>query len=183
MTLNKKSSNILSTPIGSLSFEAKSETGKLNDSSITICEIEPSIPDGMHVEKCFAILFKCFSLKLLKNVVFSCKWDNLDTSGYPDSGEGLDAWEWEHNGILVMIGTEDGDRLSDRLNLAQQKLDENYPITMCDNQITIVIQEFEANRKFSLHFVVAWNPAPEPLEASCWFAVDFPHKKLLTICN
>lgn len=179
----KTSSHLLTTPIGSLSFRAKSQKGDLHNTSISICEIEPIIPDGMHVQKCIAVLFKCTSPIPLNNVVFSCQWNDLNITGYGNSGEGLDAWEWQHKGVLVMIGTEDGDWLSDRLNLGKQHLSEGYPVTMHDNQITITIEEFEANKELSLHFVVAWNLTPEPVEASCWFAVDVPHKKLLTTCN
>ena len=183
MIFKKSLSHLLTTPIGSLSFCAQSHKGDLHNASISICEIEPTIPDGMQVEKCIGVLFKCISPKLLNNVVFSCRWNDLNAPGYGNSGEGLDAWEWEHDDILVMIGTEDGDWLNNRLNLGKQYLNDSYPVTMRDNQITINIENFEANKELSLHFVVAWNPAPEPVEASCWFAVDVPHKKLLAACN
>ena len=38
-----------------------------------------------------------------------------------------------------------------------------------------VFHVIPSEQDFSLHFVVAENPDPEPVDASAWYAVDCPH--------
>ncbi len=82
--------------------------------------------------------------------------------------------------MLVMIGTEDSEWLNSRLRIEKEYTTENYPVKMNNNKITIDIEEFKENKELSLHFAIAWNSLPEPADASCWFAVDVPHEKILS---
>lgn len=171
---------VVETPIGSLSFGVRAKKGDLQNTNISSFEIKPVIPNGMSVEGCLAVLLRCYSPIPLKELVFSCSWVDLEEVGYANSGECLDAWEWEHNGILVMIGTEDNECLKSRISLKTYGSDD-YPIKMEDNQIKIQIENFPENKELTLHYVVAWNSLPEKTDSSCWFAVDIPHKKILEI--
>lgn len=173
----------LKTPIGSLSFSAMTEEGDFDNCKITICRLDPEIPKGMSVDSCISVLLRCSASKPLKNFVFSCEWDELRTVGYGNSGEALDAWEWESDDILVMIGTEDSEWLNSRLGLDKEYSIENYPVTMKDNKINIEIENFIEDKDLSLHFVIAWNSLPEPVDCSCWYAVDVPHEKILQVHN
>ena len=42
-----------------------------------------------------------------------------------------------------------------------------------------MIPVVEAGRALTLHFIVAENPCPEPVEWSSWFAVDLDHTAVL----
>ena len=181
MAQSTSKSVALDTPLGSLSFFASCKIGKLEESQIIVREWQPSIPDGMSVDGCHVILFKCRSNEQIKKFVFSCKWVDINSIGYGNSGEALDAWEWESNETVVVIGTEDSEWLDSRLKIRKVYSPEEYPVTMENNTISIRINEFNKNKELSLHFVVAWNKLPEPKESSCWFAVDVPHEKVLEI--
>ena len=170
------------TPIGTLQFHMQVTEGDIKDVNLSECNIEPIIPEGMSVQGCKAILLRCVSATELNNVVFSCSWKNLKEKGYGASGEGLDAWEWEFNNTLVMIGTEDDAYLGSRIQLKESTAD-YYPITMENNKIKIHVSEFPANEKLTLHYVISWNSAPEKVDSSCWYAVDIPHNKVLQECN
>ncbi len=172
---------LLNTPIGALSFEAKCKIGKLDGSTITVHNWEPSIPNGMSVEGCNVIVFKHTTSEPLKDFCFSCEWVDLNLNGYGNSGEALDAWEWEYDKKIVLVGTEDSEWLNSRLNIKKEYTPENYPITMENNRISIKIDQFNEKKELTLHYVVAWNSLPEPKDSSCWFAVDVPHSKILEI--
>lgn len=165
----------LETPLGLLKFYAELVGGKLTNLKLSKVKIEPSLPAGMSVSACFAVLLE-FSVKEgVSGFQFHCDWERFEGKGYGNSGEGLDAWEWEHNNQLVMVGTEDADWLNARIPLASFAPDE-YPIAMEDNRIKIRLDKLSEGGPYSLHFVVAWNPYPEPHKCSCWYAVDVPHK-------
>jgi len=172
----------VNTPIGDLVFSVDVESGDIHKSSIDTCNIVPFIPEGMSVEKSIAVLLRCVSSTPLKNIVFSCVWEDLAEKGYSASGEGLDAWEWEQNQILVMIGTEDNEWLNSRFRLAGCSED-NYQISMSENRITINVEEFPNKKELSLHFLISWNTLPEVVDCSCWYAVDVTHKRILESCN
>jgi hypothetical protein len=42
----------------------------------------------------------------------------------------------------------------------------------------IVVPKAPAAKEISLHFIVAENSFPEPVEGSAWFAVDIEHVTL-----
>ena len=172
----------METPIGSLIFSVNISEGDISQIDILKCNVEPIIPKGMNVIGCKAVLLRCQSVTSLKDVVFSCSWNDMKETGCGNSGEGLDAWEWEYNKILVMVGTEDDEYLGSRVKL-KKSTSSYYPITMHDNVITIHINEFPASHELTLHFVIAWNSLPEEVDSSCWYAVDIPHKKVLEICK
>ena len=170
----------IETPIGTLSFSLQVTEGDLRTAQINSCKTEPDLSKGMSVEGCFTILLRCLSPTPIKGLKFFCTWGNLSVAGYGNSGEALDAWEWEHNNTIVMVGTEDDEWLRSRINLKESGPDE-YSVSMINNCIKIQIDEFPPNQELSLHYVVAWNSLPEKTDSSCWFAIDIPHEKILEI--
>ena len=88
-------------------------------------------------------------------------------------GEGLVAQEWDANGRLVVVGTEDEFLLNPRLPFFES--DEDAIFTCTAHKILVELRDIPSNQDLSLHFVVAENPDPEPVDASAWFAVDCPH--------
>lgn len=172
----------IKTPIGTLFFSAGASEGDLSNAAITKCHVKPIIPDGMRVQECIAVLLRCTARSPLRSAVFSCEWSDFEGAGFGATGEGLDAWEWESEGVLVMVGTEDAEWLNARLKLQSEFGPDNYPITMENNKISIIVEEFPAHRELSLHFVAAWNQLPEPKACSCWYAVDMPHQRIVEMC-
>ncbi len=169
----------INTPIGSLTFGASIQEGDLANCKIKSFHISPKLPVGMTVSGCMAVILQCLPNNPFKGFTFSCEWDELKTKGYSCSGQGLDAWEWESEGVLVLIGTEDFEYIESRLELKTEFPPENYPVTMANNKVSIAIESLEKNKEISLHYVIAWNHLPESVEDSCWYAVDIPHNKII----
>lgn len=174
----------LPTPIGSLEFLATTERGVTRNAYIKSCAIEPKLPNGMAVQRCVAVLFQCEPSENIEGLVFRCGWKELQEKGYGCTGEALDAWEWEHDRTLVVIGTEDNEWLSHRLRFIDVAKTANaYPVTMRDNVIEIRLSVVPPGEPVSLHYIVAWNSLPEKAESSCWFAVDVPHERVRSACE
>jgi hypothetical protein len=173
----------METPIGTLSFGIKADAGDVDDFRFSIRPVNPELPWGMSVEGCAAVLFEGLSCSVFESLEFYCKWDDLKQQGMANSGESLEAWEWESDGKLVMIGTEESDRLNERLNYQGQSTCENNSVAMTDSAISVRIGKFAAGKMLSLHFLVAWNPSPEPSSCSCWYAVEMSHQALMESLN
>lgn len=173
----------METPIGTLSFGIEADAGDLDAFHISIRPVVPELPWGMSVEACVAVLLKGVSSTKLKHLEFYCKWDDLQVTEQGNSGEGFEAWEWGSDGKLVMIGTEDSGQLNSRLHPQQESASERYQVTMMDNRISVRVEEFAPDKALSLHFLVAWNPAPEPRASSCWYAVDMAHQEVMDQLN
>ena len=172
----------ITTSIGKISFTVKAVEGDISDARILLTEIQRSLPEGMEVESSIAALLKVNSSVAIKELEFTCAWNQFEGKGDSCSGEGLDAWEWEDNNLLVVIGTEDGDWLASRLNLGVISR-ENYPVSMEKNRINIQIAEYPPNKELTLHFVIAQNTLPEKEDCSCWFAVDVAHNRIIEACK
>lgn len=165
----------LDTPLGRLRFYSYLAEGRITNLKLATVKIEPTLPAGMTVSACFAVLLEFSVIEEVTGFQFHCDWETFDGKGYGTTGEGLDAWEWEHNNQFVMVGTEDADWLNARIPQASFAPDE-YPIAMEDNKMKIRLDKLSEGGPYSLHFIVAWNPYPEPHKCSCWYAVDVPHK-------
>jgi hypothetical protein len=163
------------TPLGRLKFYTDIVGGQVTDLKLVQGKLEPILPTGMSVSACFAVFLQFSVAENATGFKFHCDWEDFDGKGYASTGEGLDAWGWEHHNHLVMVGTEDADWLNGRIPLAPFTPNA-YPITMDENKMEIRLNELPEGRSCSLHFIVAWNPFPEPRECSCWYAVDVPHK-------
>ena len=167
------------TPLGQLKFYTDLAGGKTVNLKLAQVKIEPTLPAGYSVSACVAVFLEFSVTENVTGFQFHCDWENFDGKGYGNTGEGLDAWEWEHNGHLVMVGTEDADRLNARIPLVPlQLIPSEYPITMEANKMSIRLEKLPEGKSYSLHFIVAWNPYPEPKDCSCWYAVDVPHKMI-----
>lgn len=178
----KIDNEIIRTQIGNAGFTVNASNGDISSASIAIAEIKPFLPQGMEVEGNIGALLTLVSPTELKNLQFSCAWSDNEVKGGACSGEGLDAWEWESEEQLVIIRTEDGERLFSRLKLGELTRD-NYPVSMDVNCITIELDQYPANTELTLHFVVSSNSLPEKEDCSCWYAVDVAHKRVLEACG
>jgi hypothetical protein len=173
---------VIQTAIGALFFSAYAKGRALaTDEAIFYhTQLEPRLPPGMSVELLEAVLVILKPQVPINTVTISCKW--VKTPGPWDdrpSGECLDAQSWVLGEKLVLIGTEDLDSLSIRLT-EHGLLNAPYPVNYCNDGFEIVLPLVPACRITSLHFIVASNSYPEPVDCSAWYAVDVPHGHVLT---
>lgn len=173
----------IQTPLGTLQFHARAADGvDISDDEVQIFAIVPSLqlPEKMAVDGVAAVILIARPERRFEPLVFECIWRSPPCEGSPDCGEHLDACSWEHDGHIVTVGTEDFEALHSRLPYLPL-LEEPYPIDFLRDGLRITIPVIEAGQEFSLHFVVAHNPLPQPdpFDCSTWFAVDIPHRQLL----
>jgi hypothetical protein len=131
----------------------------------------------MAVETSKALYFEVVPELELTDLTIEFVFSDLLVVGSPETGEALDAQSWENDGHIVMIGTEDVAFLSRRLpslNLSEREA----PTELLSNGFRITLPKLEPKIPVSLHFIVASNPSPEPVECSTWFAVDVPHARI-----
>ena len=172
----------LQTPIGALSFSASVHGREIPADEVLFkhAQLEPHLPPGMSVDSLDAVLVKLKPHLSLQAVVISCKW--LSTPGAWDdrpTGECLDAQSWVSDNKLVLIGTEDFDGLARRLKehgLFGEPSPSSNCVNYCNDGFEIVLPQVPAHQITSLHFIVASNHYPEPVDCSAWYAVDVPHR-------
>lgn len=171
---------VLKTIFGELSFSVTSKEGDLSNAKIVSSELEPMIPDGMAVEDSIAVLLRLKSSTEIKHLNFMCTWNDSIGKGGACTGQGLDAWEWESDNHLILIGTEDEEWLGSRLS---PKYISESPVIIGGNGFEIHIEEYPKGVELTLHYIVSSNSLPEKEECSCWFAVDVSHKRVLEACQ
>lgn len=169
---------LIHTPIGTLAFSVSAPSRQLDPDEVRLrhVRLEPHLPPGMAVDSVDAMLVALEPHSALQAVKVSCKW--VHAPGLWEdrqSGEWLDAQCWVVGNSLVEIGTEDYESLAARLE-THGLLDDSCPISYCDDGFEILLPQVPANQLTSLHFVVACNHYPEPVECSAWYAVDVPHE-------
>jgi hypothetical protein len=166
----------IQTHVGSFRFEAFVSSGK----SPTLERVKPlvDLPKGMSVLSSQAVLLRLHTEDAIEQLAFKCTLQN-EFAGSPCTGEGLEAQEWEANGYVVTVGTEDALFLG-RRNLFLGLGEEDSIAEYLPNSVAISLSKIPSHSALSLHFVVAENLSPEPVECSTWFAVDVAHEKLLS---
>ena len=176
---------IVQTPIGRLACEATVNGRALSEPEALFSDkdFSPDLPPGMTVERAIAILVSLKPATLLHDVKVRCRWlDELPLAGDGSSGECLDAQSWIDRGKIVMVGTEDFDALQARMPHCEF-LESDYPVDYQPQGFEVRIPTVPPDLATSLHFVVAMNSWPEPVECSSWYAVDVPHRILLALAD
>ncbi len=171
--------SIVKTTLGEILFKVDAMEGNLPDAKICTATVVPDIPSHLEAPRCTAILLKIFSLTPIKNLTFSFSWIKCDSEGYGCGGEGLEAWEWEKNNKLVMIGTEDDEALKARISPAA-KLGK-YPIKRDGNSIQIKVEHYPEKNELTLHYIIAESNSSKENNTSCWFAVDIKNSKVMEL--
>ena len=179
--INKLKSELVPTPLGDFQFSVTtsgSMDGSIDNIILKSKNHSPDLPASMSVEGCRLVFASIKLLKPIPQFKFSCRVitdSNLDID--PESGEGLDAKSWSDNNHMVMIGTEDEERLLNRFQKQSISLDNGF-VEYSANGLSINIDNPPVNQCINLHFVISWNPLPEKIDCSCWYAVDIPHEKI-----
>lgn len=174
---------LVSTPLGDLRFRAQVEgSNPAARLVLTTVPITPALPSGMAVDGCVGVVLTS-NATALHGLTFECAWTGASpTPMSPATGQWLDAQEWSNEKHVVMIGTEDAERLRPRLgpNVVFGEFPDPYFVEYKDSGLVIRIDEVPLTAALSLHYVVAWNRLPEPKDCSCWYAVDVGHETLLS---
>jgi hypothetical protein len=101
-----------------------------------------------------------------------------------ETGEWLLSQSWRGDGRLVHVGTEDIDVLEARLprcwfdRRGRSRFRVHDDMADVDG-VTIEVPYVEARDTITLHYIVAENPLPQPLEESTWCAVNVKHDKVI----
>ena len=164
----------LETGIGEFSFACERTKG----CPVSLKQIvgRADVPEGMSVERLTVVLCNVPACSVESSVRFSCHYFG-DAEGSPCTGEGLEAQEWSEAGRMVVVGTEDGEFLADRFRHLSAGEKEALAEYNKDSMI-VHIRTIPPECNLSLHFALAENPEPEPVDASAWFAVDIPHVRV-----
>lgn len=131
----------------------------------------------MSVRRCRAALLSVYSEEIITHFRFSIAL-HADSVGHPCTGQGLEAIEWSSGGHLVVVGTEDGEYLRNRIRGLESSDFDNFMYT--PTELILDLWGLPTGESLSFHFVIAENPDPEPVEASAWYAVDCAHQQILT---
>jgi hypothetical protein len=175
-------SKTLNTPLGQVQFSARAEptAGGVYEIEFSVVEPEPILPPGMSVRRVRAVVLRAFSRMGFERLDYRCQFVT-DLEGGPESGEGLEAQSWEGEHDIVLIGTEDGEALSYRMPWLESQGDLLAVVQYQKDGFSVPLKRIPAGRTIGLHYVVAENSNPEPVECSAWYAVDIPHAKLLQV--
>ena len=170
---------IVRTPIGALGFTATSDGRHLSATEVAFQPVElvPNVPPHMSIQSLIAVLVTLRPASEMSAVRVTCAWlSPQPTPGSPESGERLDAQSWRADNHVVFVGTEDLEALSSRLPDCELTI-ASYPVTYSAQGLEVRLPRVRSAA--SLHFTVAVNSWPEPVECSAWFAVDVDHSRVL----
>lgn len=144
--------------------------------TLSIVPASPPLPPGKSIDAILGLLVRIDSPCPINDFTFALRFACKSDTGSPESGERLDAQGWELNGGRLVIGTEDGETLRDRIEWFQFTYSA-YPIGYLDDGLEVAIPSIPAGCIFDFHFVVAYNRVDRH-DDSEWFAVDVPHRSL-----
>lgn len=172
-------STLIKTPLGELEFSVDADGALPAGTSLNTAPLKPRIPPGMCVLACYGVVLRIKASTPVNNVTFKAFINAASSaSGGPATGEGLEAQEWANGDYVMLIGTEDFDYLRTRLP-SMIDLPAN-PFTYSNDSLSVRVNKIPQGETLTLHFIVAWNKLPEPVDLSCWFAVDQPHLTALS---
>lgn len=149
--------------------------------------IAPVLPPDMAVQGCAAATWRVQAHGHVSGLALSCCWSCLPpgADGGPDAGEGLDALTWWVDGVVLSVGTEDGEYLARTarrgLSMPVRLMPECHIATVHyqDNGLVVPFAALEAAEVVQVHFIVAWAALEDPKRCDTWFAVDQSPEEIL----
>lgn len=156
---------------------------------LLVADLHPTLPEGMQVDGCCAVLWRFTPHKKTGPVVFRARWlpGYRWSRGAPEPGEGLDAQTWSDGQCTVSVGTEAGDFLAFRAvrgqglpqRIADDLLETGQALVTWDDESLIVpLPALERGELCQVHFIVAWS-TEKAQGLSTWFAVDQDPRRIL----
>ncbi len=164
----------IATPVGELEFIAEAAVESNSQLSLNVAPFEPSLPKGMSVAGCYSALLRIKTPQIGTDIHLKAQLQSTASIEFgPETGEGLEAQAWYNMQSMLLIGTEDAIELKARLR--ERIVISNDTFEYSANSLSIRIQTALKTDALSFHLIVAWNSLPEPMDSSCWFAVDQKH--------
>lgn len=130
----------------------------------------------MTIRSCKAILFSVDANSELEELILSISIESK-VPGTACTGQFLDAMEWNDQGKLVVIGTEDSEALLHRY--PELSADNIEIVDFTKQSMTVSLKNLPKLQHLSIHFIVAENGHPEPAVNSALFAVEQDHSRVL----
>ena len=163
----------IETGIGDFEATARISAKLLSSFQISLKAIKykPLLPSGMEVTLATAVVLEVHGVQKIDKLSFQISTDS--TSGHPATGQCLDAQEWDNGSQIVVVGTEDGEALSDRF--PTEGFEEQAVTIYSDHALNLSLADLNGYDHLSFHFIIAENEYPEPVDASAWFAVEQRH--------
>lgn len=166
----------LETPLGRIRFVAHAKPHMNSACELRLRVVEPSVslPPGMSVNRTRAVVLRVRAQAGLESLSFCCQVC-ADIAGEPESGEHLDAQSFETQADRVLVGTEDCEALSSRMPALCLEKEVCKPVRYLKDGFRIQLENIPAGLSVGLHFLVAENSNPEPVDCSAWYAVHTTH--------
>ena len=119
-----------------------------------------------------------FQWQPIQNFSFDITLHNCQVKGCTESGEHLDAQSWQLDGGFLMIGTEDGELLNERMPWVEAtQSNRHYPVEYRPDGFRFSLPYVPPKTLVEFHFVLAHN-AIESDNVAEWVAVNIRHKNL-----
>ncbi|WP_339240552.1 hypothetical protein MKX40_07610 [Paenibacillus sp. FSL R5-0517] len=161
------------------------------DCELVLCNLNHSHASHQEVEGYWGAVFR---IKPNTNhQIITCSVSASWKEGYnwevygADTGENLEAVEYENEQYHLHIGTQDaplimGKRKQCDMNTKSLDLDSvRYSIVLpTDQGIEISMAHMDSHEIYQVHFLIAWNRKIEE-DISTWLAVDQPTKEILKV--
>jgi len=174
---------------------------------LLFCRPHFTLPAGMAVDDCWAGMWRLRTSVSGGRPEFSCVWEHGShgAAGGPDSGEGLDAQNWEDSKARVTIGTVDAEEMARHASvdllprhwadllgwsyggiqpdLGTGKID---PVVYQKNGFRLILPALKAGEQCQVQFVVAWSSKGDEIaeartdDRSTWRAVDRRPEDVMT---
>jgi|GEM_PF-5420716 len=157
------------------------------DAELAVGPMTFRVPATVEVSGCVALCWTVRAQRRLEALRVRCEWSNPpEMRGYgPSSGEGLDCLQWELDGSVLALGTEDGDFLGQRASRGDgvpRALagDLDYgTVEYTDSGLVVPFSRLEVGEVLEVHFVIAWKHAVSEDDVSAWLAVDQDHEHVM----
>ncbi|MEM9937527.1 MAG: hypothetical protein AAF768_01650 [Pseudomonadota bacterium] len=171
----------LETSLGRLTVQVSvnGESIAADSLSLTSSAFEPSLPVGMQVVNCRAVLISVERSASRFTINYSATLET-EVEGGSCTGQFLEAIEWEDQRARIVVGTEDAEQLSRRMPWQDLKPDDVIA-RYSASALELSLVGNPHSQQTTFHLIVAENPVPEPAPDSAWFAVDSPHKSVLNV--
>ncbi|MFP6583809.1 MAG: hypothetical protein VCD00_14815 [Candidatus Hydrogenedentota bacterium] len=157
------------------------------------CEIlEESITDADGIDGGRVVRIRYNADRAIRQLKFEMRWSDTTylPRGKPECEQGINALRWTTDQHTTIIATEDVHALTSRLARGHDISPDaaNYLHDLSpeldhlvfgfhNDGLSIRLTEIPKNEFVQLHFVLAWNPIPEPKPEATWLAVNLPFSR------
>ncbi|WP_339307401.1 hypothetical protein NST33_07555 [Paenibacillus sp. FSL L8-0435] len=161
------------------------------DCELVLCNLNHNPSSPQEVDECWGAVFriKPNAYHQTSTCSFSASW--IEVYGWEDygsdTGENLEAVEYENEQYRLHIGTQEEPLIMGKRNqgdmipksLALNSAFEKYSFVLHSDQgIEVSMTEIDSHQICQVHFLIAWKRKIEE-DISTWLAVDQPTKEIL----